>query len=88
MSHKFPQKLNNTDEKWCFKGGLVILPLTNQVMLSDKEIFLTAKEYALLKLMVENISHVFTKKEHKNVRNSSDAETICLTNGSRTCKVE
>ncbi|HEY9058887.1 MAG TPA: response regulator transcription factor [Pseudobacteroides sp.] len=58
-----------------FKNGLTILPRTNQVVLYEQEIPLTAKEYALLKLMAENPTHVFTKRElYENIWNQSDVD--------------
>lgn len=66
---------NNVDDVWHFKNGLTILPHTNQVVLYEQEIPLTAKEYALLKLMAENSAHVFTKRElYENIWNQSDVD--------------
>lgn len=52
-----------SDAKLEFKNGLAIIPEEKKVLLYDKEIQLTSKEFELLYLMAKNPNKIFSKAE-------------------------
>lgn len=44
-------------------GGLEIIPERHQVLVHDKEVILTGKEFQILMLLVQNRGRVFSKEQ-------------------------
>jgi len=67
-----------TDEnKTEYEDGLTIFWDEQKVLLDDQEIFLTAKEFAILKVLVKNPNRIFTKSElYQHIWNQADADGL------------
>ena len=67
-----------TDEnKTEYEDGLTIFWDEQKVLLDDQEIFLTAKEFAILKVLVKNPNRIFTKGElYQHIWNQADADGL------------
>lgn len=50
-------------ENWLRCGDLILNPEKKQVLLENKEVLLTAKEYKLLEYFMENLGQVLTKEQ-------------------------
>lgn len=67
-----------TDEKKTeYVDGLTIFWDEQKVALDNREIFLTAKEFAILQVLMENPNRIFTKSElYQHIWNQADADGL------------
>ena len=75
---RYDGKCKYADEnKTEFDDGLTIFWDEQKVLLDDQEIFLTAKEFAILKVLVKNPNRIFTKGElYQHIWNQADADGL------------
>ncbi|ABK60685.1 response regulator transcription factor [Clostridium novyi] len=73
--YKGYNKKTDDNSIWRYKNGLTIIKDEMKVLIDDKEIELTSKEFSLLVVLAQNEHKVFTKKElYENVWNQDNLE--------------